>query len=93
MCKRCIAQEPIRQRKSSDCKMLRRDPIRKVCSNVDSSSFIEVQPDTKTLPYNVSNLLLINSWLYASNCPYSSIMKVKAIGIYNIKNLICFFLW
>ncbi|KAI4457992.1 polycomb-like transcription factor [Holotrichia oblita] len=56
MCKRCIAQEPIRQRKTSDYKILRRDSIRKLCSNVDSSSTMEVRSDVKTLPYNIFNV-------------------------------------
>ncbi|KAK9707915.1 Polycomb-like MTF2 factor 2 [Popillia japonica] len=56
MCKRCIAQEPIRQRKTSDYKILRRDSIRKLCSNVDSSSIMEIRSDVKTLPYNMEAL-------------------------------------
>ncbi|KRT80986.1 PHD finger motif containing protein, partial [Oryctes borbonicus] len=49
-------QEPIRQRKTSDYKILRRDSFRKLCSNVDSSSSVEIRSDIKTLPYIIEAL-------------------------------------
>lgn len=52
MCRRCKENEPLRQKKSSEYKHLRKDTVRKTCSTGDSQIVYSV--GSKTLPYDVS---------------------------------------